>query len=376
MKAVCKRSSLAEALGVITAGVPAQAPTPVARDVLISVDHEGLRLESTDLTIFSEVKVLEIKEAVSGEALTPIACIAGLVHELDKEFITIEREEGQFGLSISSGNDEFKIIGHDPGDFPSSPETTQCAGFEVESAVLTEAIRLVAFAASKDPSRRQLMGVAFVAEGAKAYFVASDGKRLAEYVVATAERADKRREGILPLAAVEAIAKLLPLDNGQVSIKIDPDLQQAVVSHERGRVLCRLIEGQMPDYVSLIPSEFATTVEGSARELLAAVRKAAVLTTRDNAFVRLEYGDGAFSVHVSSKETGSGVVPVDNVTVSGDPIVVNFAVQYLSDGLRVMGDTVVRLGLQKSDGAAVVHGGRAFRYAFMPVRPRGADDEV
>ncbi len=376
MKAVCRRSSLAEALGVITAAVPAQAPTPVAHDVLISVDAEGMRLQSTDLTIFSEVKVLELKETISGEALAPAGRIASLIHELDSELVTIEREEGQYGLRICAGKDDFKIMGHDPGDFPSSPAATQCAGFEVETATLAEALRGVAFAASKDPSRQQLMGVAFIAEGSKVHFVASDGKRLAEYVVAVAEHSDKRREGIVPLAAVEAVGKLLPMDSGRAHVQIDPELQQVVVFHERGRVMCRLIEGQMPDYVSLIPGEFTTTIESSAREFLAAVRKAAVLTTRENAIVSLEYRDGGLSVRVSSQEVGSGVVPIENVTASGDAIDVSFAVQFLSDGLRALGDAPVRLGLQKGGGAAVMHSGRAFRYAFMPVRFRGAGEEA
>jgi len=70
------------------------------------------------------------------------------------------------------------------------------------------------------------------------------------------------------------------------------------------------------------------------------------------------------------------VVPVDNVTASGDAVDASFAVQYLSDGLRALGDAPVRLGLQKGGGAAVMHSGRAFRYAFMPVRFKGASDEA
>ena len=376
MKAVCRRSSLAEALGVTTAALPTQAPTPVVHDVLITVDHEGMRLQSTDLTIFTEVKVLELKETVAGEALTPAGRLASLAHELDGELVAIEREDGQFGLRVSSGRDEFTIAGHDPGDFPSGLESTRCAGFEVETAVLAEALRSVVFAASRDPSRQQLMGVAFISEGAKAHFVASDGKRLAEYTVAIAERAETRREGIVPLAAVEAIVKLLPLDSGRATVTVDPELQQAVVFHERGRIMCRLLEGQMPDYVSLIPGEFSTNIEGSARELLAAVRKAAVLTTREHAVVTLEYREGGLSVRVASQDVGSGVVPVDNVTASGDAVEASFAVQYLSEGLRALGDAPVRLGLQKGGGAAVMHSGRAFRYAFMPVRLRGAGGEA
>jgi DNA polymerase-3 subunit beta len=139
--------------------------------------------------------------------------------------------------------------------------------------------------------------------------------------------------------------------------------------------MCRLIEGQMPDYVSLIPNEFVAMIEISARDLLAAVRKAAVLTTRDNAVVSLQFGGGALSIRVSSQDVGSGVVPVALATASGEDLEVNFTVQFLSDGLRALGDASIRLGLQKGKGAAVMHAARSFRYAFMPVKFKGAGEE-
>ncbi len=375
MKAMCKRQSLAEALGVITAAVPTQAPTPIAHDVLLQADEKGLKLQSTDLTIFSEVNVLELKETLSGEALVPAGRLASLVHELDSEFVTLERPEGEYAIRVSSGNDDFKIMGHDPGDFPSAPAVTDCPGFEIETEKLSEALRMVSFAASRDPSRQQLMGVAFIADGGKVHFVASDGKRLAEYALAVSEHADRRREGIVPIAAIDAIGKLLPLDTDKARVRIDPELQQVVVAHERGRVMCRLLEGQMPDYVSLIPSEFVTVIEISARDLLAAVRKAAVLTTRENAIVSLQFEGGALSIRVSSQDVGSGVVPVEHATASGENLEVSFTVQFLSDGLRALGDVPIRLGLQKGKGAAVMHVARSFRYAFMPVKFKGSGEE-
>jgi DNA polymerase III sliding clamp (beta) subunit (PCNA family) len=128
----------------------------------------------------------------------------------------------------------------------------------------------------------------------------------------------------------------------------------------------------MPDYVSMIPTEFSTSVEGAARDVLVAVRKAAVLTTKENAVVSLEATGGGMSIRVSSQDVGSGVVPVENVTVSGEEVTVNFAVSYLSDGLRALGERQLRLGLQRERGAAVMHSGRSFRYAFMPVIPHGS----
>jgi DNA polymerase-3 subunit beta len=175
------------------------------------------------------------------------------------------------------------------------------------------------------------------------------------------------------LRAVEVVDRFLALGGGESEIRLDVDNQQIVVSHERGHVLCRLLQGQMPDYASMIPSEFAATVEASARDLLSAVRTAAVLTTRENAVIALDTTSGGLSVRVASQDVGSGVVRVDGATVSGEPVTVMFSVPFIADGLRVLGEAPLRLGLQKGRGAAVMHGGRNFRYAFMPVIPHGEE---
>ena len=373
MQVNCKRQSLAEALTVISAAVPKQATTPVSMDVWLQAGEKGLTLQSTDLTVFAEVHVLEAADMERGEALVPVTRLAGLVREASGEYVKLRRGPDEFSLGVSSDRDEFVIAGHDPGDFPEAPGESDGHVFVMESERLLEALRSVSFAASRDATRQQLMGVAFILEGRKAYFVASDGKRLAEYSVAVDEEADRRREGIVPLGAVEALERLLAMDAGVSRIRIDPDAQQVVVSHDRGKVMCRLVQGQMPDYTALIPKDFTTTVEGSARDFLMAVRKAAVLTTRDRAIVSVDVSEGGVVIRVSSQDVGSGVVAVENVAVRGDDLSASFSVQFLADGLRALGETQVKLGMQKVRGAAVLHTGKGFRYAFMPVVMHGEE---
>ena len=180
MKIVCDRVRLQEALGVIGAAVPNQPTTPIASNVLVRASEDGLKLQSTDLSIFAQVNVLELKEVVSGEALIPVSRLIGLVREMTEEKVLIERDPEGYTVQISSGNDNFSIMGHDPGDFPQVPEATTSAPLELESDSVKTALRSVSFAASRDESRQQLQGVAFIVEGKKAHFMASDGKRLAE----------------------------------------------------------------------------------------------------------------------------------------------------------------------------------------------------
>jgi len=371
MHVTCDRMRLQEALSVLGGTVPTHSPSPISEDVLLEAEGDRLRLRASDGTVFAELVLLEVGEAGTGKAAVPFVRLASLVRELEGEQVSLRREEGEYSLSVEAGEDKFGIVGHNPDEFPEVPAATGVEGVEVEGETLAEGLRYVAFAASKDASRQQLQGVAFIFAGKKLYLVASDGRRLAEYTLSLSKEYPKRIEGIVPPRGVETLIRFLPFLGGEVLLRLDPQSKQLFVEHERGSVLCKLVEGQMPDYLSMVPTEFQTTVEGSARNILQAVRKASVLTTKDQSVVFLDVRGGALQIRVFSHDVGHGVVPVPGVEVRGDEVSLGFTVGFLADGLRILGDEPVRVGLNARGGPSVMHGRRNFRYAFMPVVLRG-----
>lgn len=368
MKIECDRNSFLDALSAVATAVPHQSVNPIAMDVLLQCNEKGLKLQNTDLSIFIEVNIFEVTQHTAGDALVPVKRLLALVRELSTKTLTIDRQEDMFAISLSAGEDGFQIMGHDPGDFPTPPEFPDIAPLVMENAILLEAFQKVSFAASKDPSKEQLQGVSCVFEGKKACFVATDGKRLSEFVVSLPQAMEKRCEGIIPIRAVDVIEKFLALTDSDVSVYLNTDAQQIMFKHDRGQVLCRLLQGQMPDYLSLIPTDYSTTVDLNANDFLTAVRKAAVMTTRENAVVSLDIASQGFTVSVSSQDVGSGKVVVEGAQVNGEAFTAFYPVSNIVDGLRVLGESQVRLNLKADGPMAVLKAGKHFRYVFMRIK--------
>jgi DNA polymerase-3 subunit beta len=288
--------------------------------------------------------------------------------------VVISREPDEYSVSVNGT----VLMGHDPEDWPMCPEIEpdpERHGWYGDCDHLREGLEAVAVAASKDAFRQQLMGVAWC----KGRLVASDGKRLAEYRL-THDREENNDDGIVPIGAVKAMVKLLKLDKGRLAcLRVRQDTIQAELTTASGRVFCRLLEGQMPDYLSLIPSEFSTEVTGPAKDIMDAVKAVGVVLSKDNQVVTLD-ANGAIIVRGAGADTGSAQEEIPSAHKSGADVAPHFAVNFLVDGLKAcsrLGDGTADIGLQRDRGAAVMFGGRRsvsgglYRYAFMPVIPHG-----
>ena len=79
---------------------------------------------------------------------------------------------------VRSNGYEFKVLGHDPREFPEVPAFAEKGSLGVPREKFVEILRRVAVAASRDTARFQLNGVFFEVNGDKLLFTATDGKRL------------------------------------------------------------------------------------------------------------------------------------------------------------------------------------------------------
>ncbi len=368
MKFECDTNSLVRAMGIIQAAYNTRSAVQVGNDVLLQVDEDGLRLQNTDLTTFTEIDVFELKEIVPGSALVPVERLNGLIREMESDTVTIEREKDVFSIHLTGAKDDFRIMGHDPGDFPEPPAISGDNRIVFEKAVLSDALKKVAFAASKDPNKEQLQGVSCLFQGSDSYFMASDGKRLAQYMVALDAAQNQELCGIIPASIIDTILKFMELGGEKIELSLNADVQQLVISHEKGKIICRLLQGQMPNYLDLIPKEFSTVVELPARKLLTSVRKAAVLTNKENAVITLEVAAGGMFVEVSSQDIGFGKIEVENASVSGADFKAVFTIPFVLDGVRTLIDDQITLQLHDETKMGVMSTGASFRYAFMSVK--------
>jgi DNA polymerase-3 subunit beta len=134
-------------------------------------------------------------------------------------------------------------------------------------------------------------------------------------------------------------------------------------------IASRLIDGNYPSVLQLIPASYPNQLRIAKDTLLTSLKRAKLLAKDSTSSVRLTMREKSVEIRTQSIDTGDIEDNVD-ADYQGEELTIAFNPSFLIDGIEaVIGDEVV---LEMSDAVrpAMVHGVEdvRFRYLLMPVR--------
>jgi DNA polymerase-3 subunit beta len=131
----------------------------------------------------------------------------------------------------------------------------------------------------------------------------------------------------------------------------------------------KLVEGKFPDYNRVIPRNHKNALVLGRAPLLAALQRAAILTSEKFKGVRVNLEPGVLRIASSNAEQEEAKEELE-VDYDGDAIDIGFNVTYLIDVLANMSQEMVKLELQDSSASVLmsVPGETGFKYVVMPMR--------
>lgn len=313
-----------------------RATMPVLQNILLQFTGDQLEIAGTNLERFYLTRI----DAREGEAFAitvPAKTLADIVNSLGTNEVTLTYDPKTVKLSIDGGA-AFSINGIDAGEFPPLPNPLTDP---VRVDQLVDPVRLVAFAASDDDARPTLQGI-YWADG---YMVATDGFRIAR------AKAPEGVKALVPAASwVEAVKHFtesvhIQSRNGQLAFD---DGDTFFVSQQ--------IEGRYPDYQAIIPNSFKHKVKFSRSELLAALKRLAIIARDGVNLVSLHF-DGKQVEFSTSAETGNGSEIVPCQTDDEEEWTIHFNITFLREAVEACGGDVY-LRLNTDVTPAQIDGGK------------------
>ncbi|MEU3158227.1 DNA polymerase III subunit beta, partial [Streptomyces griseoincarnatus] len=143
------------------------------------------------------------------------------------------------------------------------------------------------------------------------------------------------------------------------------------------RTTTRLLEGDLPKYRTLFPTEFNSVAVIETAPFVEAVKRVALVAER-NTPVRLSFEQGVLILEAGSSDDAQAVERVD-AQLEGDDISIAFNPTFLLDGLSAIDSPVAQLSFTTSTKPALLSGrpamdaeaDEAYKYLIMPVRLSG-----
>src|SRR5436190_1729710 len=342
---------------------------PVLANVLLRTEDGGLRLTTTNLEI-GLVYWVPGKVETDGATTVPARLLTDLVSSLPGgERIELETGPGET-LHVTSGPFQSHVKGIDAAEFPSIQPTGERPTTRIAQNVLKRALEETAFAAATDEARPILTGVLCRFEGDTVTLAAADNYRIAVKTIPVLDPVAETSV-VVPARALTELMRILGDTDDPVDVMLAQSRNQILFHLEGIDLVSRLIDGQFPNYQSVLPKAHTTRAVLDREELLRAVRPAALIAHESANIVQLQISaNGESGITVSANaEIGDHVGQVE-AAVEGDGTSIAFNAKYLADVLEKVDAEQFALELQGplAPGVFKPVGDDRYVHVVMPVR--------
>lgn len=374
MKVSCLQENLAKGLNIVSRAVSTRSTLPVLANVLLSTDENRLKLSATNLEIVITCWI-GAKVDEEGATTVPARTFSDLVGALPQEQVKLTLAKSTETLHVSCARTEANIKGIDAQEFPLVPEPEEDGRIRLDAALFKEMISQVTFAAAADDARPTLTGIYTRFEGDTLTMAATDGFRLSRRTAQFPGYVESPRTVIIPARALDEVARVMSDDLEELYVVMPENRNQIVFDMETIVIVSQLIDGNFPDFESVIPKRHKTRSVLNTASLLKACKTADIFAREASHTARIhiepgnEMSAGYATISATSVETGDNEAQVD-AEVDGDPIELSFNVKYLTDVLSVVGTPQVAIETTSSVEPGVVKavGSDDFLHIIMPMQ--------
>lgn len=344
MKFVVSSTELLGHLQAISRVISSKNTLPILDNFLFNISGNDLEITASDLesTLITRMHLDNITG--SGTVALPARILLDTLKEFSEQPLTFDINPDTMAVVINSENGRFSIVGQNGIDFPVLPviKKEKRFGFNVPAEVLLAGISRTLFATADDELRPVMGGILVEASTSKLTFVASDAHKLVRYQRSDA-KADDNASFILPKKPASLLKNILPRESGVVSVEFDD--RNAFFNLSDYRVVCRLVEGNYPNYNSVIPKNNPRKVRIDRLELYNILRRVSVFSNQASNLVKLQFTPNQITVSAQDVDFSISAYERHKCLYEGDDMEIGFKSVFLIEILSNIAsqDVVIEL---------------------------------
>jgi DNA polymerase-3 subunit beta len=374
MKISCTQENLNQGLIVVSHIANKNSNLPILANILIKSEDKLLSLSATNLEIGITTQV-RAKVETDGEFSIDAKLFSDFISLLPKDRMELELIEDN--LKIECQKQKTKIKGQAASEFPLIPKIKKEKPYIIEAKEFKQAISEVIFATSLSETRPEISGV-FMKLNQQLILAATDSYRLAEKRIDLVEKSRAEEKNIIvPVKTLQEISRILSVFKDDVSLKEVENVEiyisenQIMFSYNGVDLISRLIDGQYPDYIQIIPANYKTQAKINTANLIKAVKASSLFTKSGIYDIKLEFKVASQEIIItsSSAQTGENISSLE-AQINGDEnnIVLNY--RYLLDGLQNINAPEILLEINDNNNPCVLKSGsgKGYVYIIMPIK--------
>ena len=338
-----ERDVMADAVAWVARTLPNRPAVPILAGLLVRAEGSSVVLSGSDNETTGQI-TLPAQVDEEGESLVSGKLLADIARSLPAKPVEITADPAR--MELVCGSARFTLQGLPVEEYPAMPEMPAATG-TVAAEVFARAVAQVVVAAGRDELLPVFTGVRVEIEGDTLSLLATDRYRMAlKEITWNPAAADLEATALVPAKVLNETARSMT-SGEEVTVNLSSGASgdglvgfEGTGSSGSRRMTTRLLDGEFPKVRHLMDIKATRSVRVRTDELMAAVRRVALVAERNTSLrMSINEDDIALSAATGDQAQASEAIQATVVDhVDGDPTITaaGFNPHYLTDALGAL----------------------------------------
>ena len=350
MKFAVSSSALLSLLATTGKVISNKSSLPILEYFLMELKDGQLTVTTSDLetTLIGSIMVENVER--EGVIAAPGKLMLDSLKEFAEMPLVIEVNDTTWEIQITWASGHLSIPGASAVSYPA----VQTLGNEqknitLDAGLLVSGINKTIFATADDELRPVMNGVYFDFSTESLTFVATDAHKLVKYNAENSS--DITSSFILPKKPANLLKALLAKEEEPVNVAFDA--KNVTFELKNFKLVCRLIEGNYPNYNAVIPTANPNKVLIDRVEFVNGIKRVAVCSNPSTNLIRMDIANN--KVNLTAQDIDFSVSANETISCSydGQPVTIGFKSTFLVEILSNIDTPTVVVELADSTRAGV-----------------------
>ena len=350
MKFTVSSSALLSILSITGKVINNKSSLPILEHFLMELKDGVLRVTASDseTTLIGTLEVENVER--EGMVAAPAKVLLDVLKECSEMPLTFDVNDNTWEIKITWHSGGSSVPGANPVSYPTNKTLAEDkTEITLDVDTLMNGINKTIFATADDDFKPMMNGVFFNIEQSGITYVATDGHKLVKFT--TEHENNNSASFILPKKPANLLKALLLKEEDDVTVSFDKS--NAVFTLKNYILICRLIEGDYPNYNAVIPTANPNKILIDRIEFLNGIKRVAVCANSATNLIRLDVADNKLTLTAQDVNFYVSANESLNCSYEGSPISIGFKSIFLVEILANIETPTVLVELADSTRAGV-----------------------
>lgn len=350
MKFTVSSSALLSLLATTGKVISNKNTLPILDYFLMELNGNELKVTTSDLetTLIGSITVDSVES--EGTIAAPGKLMLDSLKEFPELPLTIDVNDKSWEIKINWKSGSLSIPGASAVSYPAVPTlSAEKKELELDVDVLVNGINKTIFATADDELRPVMNGIFINFSPTALTFVGTDAHKLVKYE--SERETDINASFILPKKPANLLKSVLLKE--EEAIKVAFDSKNALFTLKNHTLVCRLIEGNYPNYNAVIPANNPNKVLVDRIELVNGIKRVAVCSNPTTNLIRMDIEENRINLTAQDIDFSVSANETISCSYDGQPITIGFKSTFLVEILSNIETPTVVIELADSTRAGV-----------------------